>query len=279
MTLALVTNDDGIDSPGLDMLAQVAVDAGFEVMVVAPMHDCSGMSAAVSGNESDVRVAVARDDSSRLPGLAGLVLNGTPGLIAWVAMHGAFGRVPDVVLSGINLGGNYGSDVIHSGTVGAALTGAMCGARSLAVSLNVKHVEDTALWNVCTPYIERVLPWLLDSKPGTTLSLNVPNSMHVRGLRQAHLAAFSLVEPIARHADTRRDGEGRRPHGVASATAAASSTADNAQQAEAEAQSDDSLLRHGYATITQLVAAHEVIGSDLSALNTDLTTGSGRIGR
>ena len=262
MTLALITNDDGIDSLGLDALAQVAIDAGLEVMVVAPLHDSSGMSAAVSGDEADVRTVFTADDPRRLPGVAGMALNGTPGLISLVGMHGAFGRTPDVVLSGINRGGNYGSSVIHSGTVGAALTGAMSGARSLAVSLSVESMDETPLWDVCVPYIEHVLPRVLDSSPGTTLSLNVPNSRRVRGLRQAHLAAFSIVQASV------RGEEGEPPADIAVGRAGV------VQQVESENDTDAFLLQHNYATITQLVAVHEVIGSDLSTLNTDLSTES-----
>ena len=259
MTLALITNDDGIDSHGLDALAQVAIDAGLEVLVAAPMRDCSGMSAAVFGDESDVQTAVAAADSSRLPGVEMLSVNGTPGLIARAAMHGVYGRVPDVVLSGINLGENYGSNIIHSGTVGAALTGAMNGARALAVSLDVTDLTDPPHWNACTLYIEHVLPWLLRSNPGTTLSMNVPDSAQVRGLRQAHLATFSIVEPFA--------------SGERDATVSAFGSPANPADRDGASPTDVDLLQQDYATITQLVAAHEVIDSDLSELNTDMTAG------
>lgn len=261
MTLALITNDDGIDSPGLDVLAQTAIDAGLEVLVVAPLNDCSGMSAAVTGDESDVRTVFTAEDSSRIPGVAGNALNGTPGLISLVAMHGAFGRTPDVVLSGINRGGNFGSSVIHSATVGAALTGAMSGARSLAVSLTVGNADETPLWQAAVPYIRHVLPTVLANKPGTTLSLNVPNATHVWGLRPAHLASFSIVQASV-HGEN-ENGE------LPEDTLVGDSEAE--QRLESDSTSDAYLLEQGYATITQLVAVHEVAGSDLSNLGTDLT--------
>ena len=262
MTLALITNDDGIDSLGLDVLAQTALDAGLDVMVIAPLHDSSGMSAAVSGDEADLRVGFAAEDPSRLPGIQGMALNGTPGLISLIGMHGAFGRTPDLVLSGVNRGGNYGSSVIHSGTVGAALTGAMSGARSLAVSLLVEDMQATPLWQVCVPYIRHLLPWVLRSQPGTTLSLNVPNKAHVKGLRQAHLAPFSIVQASVRGDEKESD----QPKDITISSAGA------LQKLETERDSDAYLLEHDYATVTQLVAVHEVIGSDLSELSTDMTS-------
>src|SRR5207245_30253 len=95
----LVTNDDGIDSEGLRVLALAAVEAGLEVVVAAPMMECSGASASLSAVEEDGRVVV---EPRRLPGLAGagavLAVAGLPAFVALTAMGGAFGPPPDIVL-------------------------------------------------------------------------------------------------------------------------------------------------------------------------------------
>lgn len=136
----LITNDDGIHSEGLRVLAQVALEAGFEVVVVvAPMRESSGASASITAIEEDGHFVV---EPRPLDGLEDactvLAVGGLPAFIALTGMRGAFGPAPDVVLSGINNGPNTGYAVLHSGTVGAALTASTFGARAMAVSLNVR---------------------------------------------------------------------------------------------------------------------------------------------
>ncbi len=135
----LITNDDGIDSDGLRVLAEVALEAGLEVIVAAPMQESSGASASITAIEEDGHFVV---EPRTLPGLEGactvLAVGGLPAFIALTGMRGAFGPTPDIVLSGINNGPNTGYAVLHSGTVGAALTASTFGARAMAVSLNVR---------------------------------------------------------------------------------------------------------------------------------------------
>jgi 5'-nucleotidase len=123
----LVTNDDGIDSIGLRVLAGVAVEAGCEVVVAAPHTERSGSSAALTVLEEHGRLGV---HEHRLAGLdvRALGVEATPAFIAMVAARGAFGEPPDLVASGMNHGPNTGHAVLHSGTVGAALTAATFGA-------------------------------------------------------------------------------------------------------------------------------------------------------
>src|SRR5919106_1774673 len=129
MARALVTNDDGIDSAGIGMLARAAADAGLEVTVAAPSWDSSGASASLTAVEEDGRFLV----ESRTPDGAGeddhsdaewYAVEAAPAFIVRAGVEGAFGEPPDVVLSGINLGQNTGAAVLHSGTVGAVLTAA-----------------------------------------------------------------------------------------------------------------------------------------------------------
>ncbi|MFD0823158.1 5'/3'-nucleotidase SurE, partial [Micromonospora zhanjiangensis] len=131
----LVTNDDGISAPGIRALARTAVAHGLDVLLAAPLRDASGTSAALTAVEHGAHVVVEEQSVEDL-GLTGYGVAGSPGFITLIALHGAFGPPPEVVLSGVNLGANVGQAVLHSGTVGAALTAAINGCRAVAVSLD-----------------------------------------------------------------------------------------------------------------------------------------------
>jgi 5'-nucleotidase len=133
----LVTNDDGIKSPGLHALAQALVATGRDVVVVAPDRDMSGSGAAIGHIHIDEAIGAEKVE---LPGLAGVpayAIDGPPGLCVLTARLGGFGTPPDLVVSGINAGCNTGRAILHSGTVGGALTAANFGGRGLAVSIDV----------------------------------------------------------------------------------------------------------------------------------------------
>ena len=189
---ALITNDDGIDSPGLLTLAHAAVASGFEVLVAAPAQQSSGTSASVAAVGDTGRVVSERRE---LPGLdvEAYAVAAHPGLISLIACHGGFGGKPDVVLSGVNLGANVGRAVLHSGTVGAALTAQVNDVSSLAVSLDVGLDGPEPLWDKAGELTRVVLPLLEDLPAATVLSLNVPNA-EVKGLRWAELARFGSVQ-------------------------------------------------------------------------------------
>src|SRR6185503_13559585 len=131
----LITNDDGIDSPGLAALAAVARDAGHDVLVAAPSREFSGASAAITGVERDGRILTELRDLPDLPGVPAVSVAASPAFIVLIALAGGIGPEPDLVLSGINYGVNAGRAVTHSGTVGAALTAALGGRRAAAFSI------------------------------------------------------------------------------------------------------------------------------------------------
>jgi 5'-nucleotidase len=126
----LVTNDDGIDSQGLHVLA-VALSEEGEVTVVAPDGEYSGAGASL-GPLNRISPEVHR---SSLDGVAETwAVSGPPALCVMFARLGAFGPPFDVVVAGINPGANVGRAVYHSGTVGAALTARAGGINAMAVS-------------------------------------------------------------------------------------------------------------------------------------------------
>jgi 5'-nucleotidase len=129
MPRILVTNDDGIDSVGLHVLARAVREHG-DVLVAAPDTEYSGAGAALGAlhviHPEVRRAAISGIDEA-------WSINGPPGLCAMLARLGVFGRI-DLLVSGINPGANVGRAVYHSGTVGAALTARNGGTSGVAVS-------------------------------------------------------------------------------------------------------------------------------------------------
>jgi len=122
----LLTNDDGIDAPGLAVLEEVAAALAREVWVVAPEHDQSGTSHSISLH-SPLRF------SSRGERRFGVV--GTPGdCVVMAVRHLMIDAPPALVLSGVNRGANLGVETVFSGTVGAAMAGMLLGVPSIALS-------------------------------------------------------------------------------------------------------------------------------------------------
>jgi 5'-nucleotidase len=173
----LITNDDGIESPGLHALAEAALAAGHRVVVAAPAEQASGAGTAITTTQRDGRVAISRRE---LPGLADVpvfAVAAQPAFIAFAAANGWFPEPPSLVLSGINAGANLGVAVMHSGTVGAALTAGRFGVRALAVSLDCDFTEPgERRWDAATALLPPVLGALTDAPAGTVLTLNVPNA-------------------------------------------------------------------------------------------------------
>ena len=123
----LLTNDDGIDAPGLVALEQVAASLANEVWVVAPEHDQSGTSHSISLHQP---LRYSRHGDRRYG------VSGTPGdCVVMAVRHLMEGRLPDLILSGVNRGANLGVETVFSGTVGAAMTGMLFGIPSIALSL------------------------------------------------------------------------------------------------------------------------------------------------
>lgn len=189
---ALITNDDGVESPGLMTLARAARSAGLEVLVAAPSWDSSGASSSLTGVERDGRLMTER---RRIRGLSGVAhaVDAAPAMITVVSLAGAFGTRPDLVLSGINCGRNTGHAVLHSGTVGAALTACNNGASGLAVSIDAASPRH---WETAGHVAERVIGWLVASGQGVVVNVNVPDVAltELRGLRLAPLARVGAVQ-------------------------------------------------------------------------------------
>jgi 5'-nucleotidase len=239
---ALITNDDGIDSPGLWALAAGARDAGFDVVVAAPHVDASGVGGSVLSVREGNRTRLHRRELHDLPGVPAYAVEGHPAFIVHSAGRGWLDPEPDVVLSGINLGANLGHAVLHSGTVNAVLAGLMHGWRGLAVSLDLTDpAPENPHWDTVLHLLPEVLDVLLAAPDPAALSLNVPNLpvAEVGELREAGLSTFGTVQVRVDH----RSGE----HGEVLHSEAAE------MQTPLEPGKDAALLAAGHPTLTELV--------------------------
>jgi 5'-nucleotidase len=188
----LLTNDDGVESAGLGVLAAAVADAGHDVVVCAPDRDQSGCGAGIGTWHIDEHIDVRDVELPDAPDVRAIAVRGTPALAVMAANLGAFGEPPEAVVSGINPGCNTGRATLHSGTVGAALTAANLGKKGLAVS---QDYGDPMRWATAAELAVEALGWLIDAPERTVLNLNVPNTAPeaVLGFRWATLAPFGSV--------------------------------------------------------------------------------------
>ena len=132
----LVTNDDGVLAPGLAALGRAFADDGHDVVVVAPATEASGSGAGIGPVHLRKNgIHAERVSPAGLDGVETFAADALPALIVITACLGGFGPVPELVVSGINPGRNIRRAVLHSGTVGAALTSVHFGLKGLATSI------------------------------------------------------------------------------------------------------------------------------------------------
>ena len=164
----LLTNDDGIDAPGLEILEQIAHQIAREVWVVAPEHDQSGVSHAVSLHHP-IRIAER--------GLRRWAVTGTPGdCVVMAVSHLMKASAPQLLLSGVNRGANLGIETVFSGTVGGAMTGMMLGIPAIALSqawTDRAHVRWDTAATLGPPIVRRL--WEIGWSAAACLSINFPD--------------------------------------------------------------------------------------------------------
>jgi 5'-nucleotidase len=193
----LVTNDDGVSAPGLAALTRALVAwAGddHEIVVMAPSSNYSGAGAAVGSVSDGTAIPYQRAQVEGAEGVEAYGLDASPALSVIAGALGAVGPKPDLVVSGINHGVNVGRSVLHSGTVGAALTASQLGISALAVSLRVG--DEPEPWESAADLAVALLPLLTAAPPRTVLNLNVPHLAlsEVRGVRWARVSGAGLIK-------------------------------------------------------------------------------------
>ena len=224
----LLSNDDGYFAPGLEQLA-AALAPRAEITVVAPAADRTGASNSLT---LDRPLTVRRAPNGFL------FVDGTPTDCVHLAVTGLLDRLPDLVISGINLGANMGDDTIYSGTVAAATEGYLLGIPSIAMSLASKaaeHFETAAA--VALELFERHERQSLGAR---LLNVNVPD------LPRAMLQGFRITRLGRRHKAENvvatRSPRGDTVYWVGAAGAAA----------DAGEGTDFHAVEQGYASITPL---------------------------
>ncbi|MBE9585059.1 5'/3'-nucleotidase SurE [Mucilaginibacter sp. JRF] len=161
----LITNDDGIYSPGIAALAQIARKFG-EVRVVAPDVEQSSMGHAVTHS----RPLSYKKSPIEFPGIEAYRVNGTPADCVALGTH--LWSKTDVVLSGINMGPNLGNSMWHSGTLAAAKQAVLLGIRGIALSTPVGKTEPD--FHALEPFVEKVLSSLLEETSLALYNVNFP---------------------------------------------------------------------------------------------------------
>jgi 5'-nucleotidase len=230
--MVVVTNDDGIDSPGLRALAAV-LSEHFEVVVAAPASDMSGAGTGIGRFNPDKGVDMEQVHIDEAP--TAFAIDGPPGLAVTAAALGAFGPKPDMVVSGINAGINTGHSIIHSGTVGAALTAHTFKMKGLAISL---AQSDPWHWDTAARYALAAARWLVERREGPhVLNVNVPGlpEDEVAGVHWADLDEFGYIRVGT------PDVDGRRLQFVV-----------GAREERSDPGSDTFLCSEGYVTVTPL---------------------------
>ena len=185
----LITNDDGVEAPGLHALAGAIHAAGHEVLVVAPSGERSGSGAAIGRLHRAGPLACTQIEWAELPGVPVYAVDAPPAAAVYTGLLGAFGARPDAVASGINPGANTGHLVLHSGTVGAALTAAAVGVPAIAVSI---AWGDELHWATAAAFAPAALDWVTAGAGARVCNLNAPNVplADVKGVRETALAPF-----------------------------------------------------------------------------------------
>ena len=194
----LVTNDDGVHSPGLLALKQ-ALEAVGEVTVFAPDRNWSaaGHSKTMHKPLRMYRVALADGSSA-------YTTNGAPSDCVGLALLGAIPVRPDLVVSGINQGPNLGHDITYSGTVAAAIEGRLLGLPAIAFSNAAWHPDH---WETSAEAVKRLTRLFLDDARlrDALINVNIPDLPleEIRGVRVTYLGKRRYRDEIEARTDPR----------------------------------------------------------------------------
>jgi 5'-nucleotidase len=187
----LLTNDDGITAPGIAVLRR-ALDGLGDVTTIAPDRNTSAVARGIT-----IHRPLSLESRTFGAGYRGLACDGTPSDCVRIALLGLRCPMPDLVVSGVNAGGNMGADVTYSGTVGAALEAALRGHPAVAFSVEERdpswlHEAEPVLRSMVAHVLERGLP------RHTALNINLPDRplAAITGVRPARLGGASAYDYV-----------------------------------------------------------------------------------
>lgn len=195
--LILLTNDDGLDAPGIQSLRE-ALEPLAEVVLAAPDRERSASGHGITMHKP-LRVEAKRFGSSQ-----GYAISGTPADCVKLALEQLLDRAPDLVISGINKGANLGTDVLYSGTVSGALEAIINGIPSVAVSLDYRN---KGLFPVAASFTTKLIPVLLQEPlpEQTFLNINVPDvdRSDIKGVQVVKLGTRRYINCVEERKDPR----------------------------------------------------------------------------
>lgn len=194
----LLTNDDGINAPGLYVLEKIAAQLSDDIWICAPSEEMSGAGHSLTLS----RPVRLREHAPRR-----FSVTGTPTDSVNMALRKVLPGKPDLILSGVNRGANLGDDITYSGTVSAAMEGALAGIPSIALSqvYTGERVGNAVDFSAAEEWGAKVLKALVetDIAPRTLLNVNFPavSGSAVKGIRAVRqgfhdYARGSLVEAV-----------------------------------------------------------------------------------
>lgn len=225
----LISNDDGIFAPGIAALVKAFAGAGHEVLVCAP----DSQRSAASHSLSIARPVAVREET--FPGAARVyAIGGTPADCVKLGLT-VLCPEAEVVVSGVNKGYNVGSDILYSGTVAAAMEGAICGRPALAVSQAQEKADYTLAAQLAVKMLDQITAHPL--REMSVLNLNVPACAEIRGIKTAVMGQLHYDEVYTPSVDD---------NGVKTYTLMGEVRTDICQSEDYE------LLLKGYATVTVL---------------------------
>ena len=187
--LILVTNDDSVSAKGIHSLVEVAAQFG-RVVVVAPDKPQSGMGHAIT-----IGHPLRLQKNNLFGSIEAYACSGTPVDCVKLAIYELFKGKPDLILSGINHGENTSTNVLYSGTMSAAIEGAMEGIPAIGFSL--ANFAPDADFSATKYYIEQVLTLFFQNglAPNTCLNVNIPDLPldQIKGILQEHQPEKSIL--------------------------------------------------------------------------------------
>lgn len=198
--MILITNDDGYTAPGIRALWQeLSKDA--EVLIVAPETEQSAVGHAITlSNPLKVRKIVEAGQ------FMGYAVSGTPADCVKIAVNVLLDEPPELVVSGVNQGGNLGTCVIYSGTVSAATEAAIMGIPAIAVSLNSFESQD---FTSATSFVRKFYPTVIEHglPEGVSLNINVPavSRGEIKGAVVTRQGKSRVIETFDKRVDPRNN--------------------------------------------------------------------------
>jgi 5'-nucleotidase len=245
--LILVTNDDGITAPGIRNLIRTVKKVTNRCVVVAPDSPQSGMGHAITMN------ATLRLEKREIEGVVAYSCSGTPVDCVKIATSRVLEERPDLIVSGINHGSNSSINVIYSGTMSAAVEGAIEGIPSIGFSLCNSSID--ADFSPILPYVEKIIVESL-KKPipeGSCLNVNFPavGAELLNGIKVCRQAKALWEEEF----DERKDPSGKSYFWL---------TGNFVNKEEDEEDTDEWALKHNYVSVVPVhfdVTAYAILKS------------------